>query len=151
MRNKIILIIIILIVIIGVCYSFYVSRLVSPPPKVEIVVEEKIDTLSASDLNLVFISRSDKKAVKFSIDNTEGIENVEYQIGYTKELEGEQIPEGLIGEVKPKNGKIMIDYRELGTCSVKVCRYDKVISDIKLILKIIKSGKSYQSEISLSL
>lgn len=118
-----------------------------------IVDEEVIPTIVPSNLGLTMTLRSDKKAVKFEIKKSKDISLVEYQISYTKEINGEQVPEGLIGEVKPKDdGSISIDYREFGTCSRNVCRYDKVISEVKLTLKITKTdGKVYSSEDTIEL
>lgn len=122
---------------------------ITPTPEAP---EEVVPTISPDDLGLTFTLRRDKKAARFEIENASDIEAVEYQITYTKEIDGEEVPEGLYGEAKPENGKISIDDRIFGTCSSGVCRYDKVVSDIKLILKITKTnGKVYSSETSVSL
>ncbi|MBI2622684.1 MAG: hypothetical protein HYW64_01140, partial [Candidatus Levybacteria bacterium] len=118
------------------------------------ISEQVIPTVLPADLGLALMLRSDKKALKFEITNIDGIESVDYQISYTKEINGEEVPEGLIGEIKVKPGdkKIAIDYREFGTCSSGVCRYDKVVSAIKLTLKIVKTdGKVLQAEDSIEL
>lgn len=121
------------------------------PPEIQ---EQVIPTILPSDLGLKLMLRSDKKALKFEITNIDGIESLDYQISYLKEINGEEVPEGLIGEikVKPFDKKIAIDYREFGTCSSGVCRYDKVVSPVKLTLKITKKdGKVLQSEDSIEL
>lgn len=113
------------------------------------IQETVIPTINPLDLGLTFSLRSDKKAAKFEITNVKDIQNVEYQLSYTKEINGEQVPEGLIGEAKPRTGEsiIAIAYREFGTCSSGTCRYDKVVSSVKLTLKITKiDGKIYQAE-----
>lgn len=118
------------------------------------VQKEEFPTISNEELGLVFTLRSDKRAAKFTINKVDDIELVEYQLSYTKEIGGEEVPEGLIGEVRAEKGdKILgIDFREFGTCSSGVCRFDKVVSDIKLILKITKSdGKIFQAETSAKL
>jgi hypothetical protein len=156
MKNKNLLIIIAIVAVLiigGLGYYFVAGKKTATQNTANTNVdeEEKVETIAPADLGLSFTARADKKAVKFVIDKADGIENVEYQISYTKKVEGEQVPEGLIGEAKPQSGKVAIDYRELGTCSAKVCRYDVVVSDIKLTLKVLKGGKTYQSETSLSL
>lgn len=111
------------------------------------IQEETAESISSEEIGLKLTIRGDKKAIKFSIENATDIESVDYQISYTKEVKGEEVPEGLIGEAKPENGKIEIKYREFGTCSSGTCRYDTVVSPIKVTLKIIKiNGKVYQTE-----
>lgn len=127
------------------------SRQASITPEVQ---NEEIPEISPEELGLTLTLRSDKKAIKFEITNASDIESVEYQISYMKMLNDEEIPEGLIGEVKKKSQdkKIAIDYREFGTCSSGVCRYDKVISPVTVTLKIVKQdGKVYQAEDKINL
>lgn len=144
------------IFIIGVSYYFLSSQksAQNTPAVPAEISEQVIPTVLPADLGLALMLRSDKKALKFEITNIDGIESVDYQISYTKEINGEEVPEGLIGEikVKPLDKKIAIDYREFGTCSSGVCRYDKVVSAIKLTLKIVKTdGKVLQAEDSIEL
>lgn len=115
--------------------------------------DEVVPTIVPTDLGITFDLRDDKKAAKFSIAKSDDIQKIEYQLSYMKEVNGETVPEGLIGEVKEKkDGKFAIGYREFGTCSSGKCRYDKVVSPIKLTLKIIKTdGRTYSSETSVSL
>ncbi len=115
--------------------------------------ETPVLTLSPSDVGLVFTKRDDGKAVKFTLNN-DNIQAVEYQISYTKKVNDEEVPDGLIGDATVTSGsnKISIEYRELGTCSANKCTYVTVVSDVKLTLKITKNdGKVYQVEDSLSL
>lgn len=134
-------------------YFLFVNKQ-EPQGTSEQIQEETLPTISKDELGLEFELRADKKAARFTINNVDDIELVEYQISYTKEINGEEVPEGLIGEVKRESGDKTIDsgYREFGTCSSGVCRFDKVVSDIKLFLKITKSdGKQYQVEDTLEL
>lgn len=143
---------IILIAVVGV---FIFNKKSSAPivssPQEE---EEQIFTLKPEDIGLIFSLRPDKKAVKFGIEKARDISRVEYQIAYTKQVTGEDVPEGLIGEItnSEASASLSTSYRELGTCSSKVCRFDVVVSDVRLILKVTKTdGKVYQVEDSLSL
>ncbi|MCL5020042.1 MAG: hypothetical protein M1426_06225 [Patescibacteria group bacterium] len=114
--------------------------------------EETVQDISSKDIGLKLEFRPDKKAIRFVIDNASDIQTVDYQISYTKEVNGENVPEGLIGDAKPEDGKIEIKYRELGTCSSGVCRYDKVSSPIKVTLKVTKTdGKVYKAEDSIEI
>lgn len=156
MKNKNILIIcaVVLVLVTLGAGTFILSKNKSAEKKSEklFIEEETFEEISSQDLGLIATLRPDKKAIKFEITNASDIESVEYQISYTKELNGEEVPEGLIGEAVPENGELTIAYREFGTCSSGVCRYDKVTSDIKLTLKITKiNGKIYQAEETVSL
>lgn len=146
-----------LLILFGAGYYFFFSQksaskdVSEMPPEIQ---EQVIPTILPSDLGLKLMLRSDKKALKFEITNIDGIESLDYQISYLKEINGEEVPEGLIGEVKvkPFDKKIVIDYREFGTCSSGVCRYDKVVSPVKITLKIVKTdGKVLQAEDSIEL
>lgn len=115
---------------------------------------QEVITLSPDAIDLTVAFRADNKAMKFTVGKAEGINSIEYQISYTKNLKGEDVPEGLIGTVdmNPGDKTASIGYREFGTCSSGVCRYDTVISPVKLTLKIIKSdGKVYQVEKTVSI
>lgn len=157
--NKNLLIAIVSVVVIGLAggaYYFFssASKPSAKPVSIQQEDEQVIPTMSPSDLGLKMSFRSDKKAMKFEIENGKDISLVEYQISYTKEINGEQVPEGLIGEARPKDGSsvINIDYREFGTCSRNVCRYDNVVSAVKLTLKITKTdGKVFSAEDTLNL
>lgn len=108
---------------------------------------QQVLTLSPDDIALTVDFRADNKAMKFTVGKADGINSIEYQISYTKNVKGENVSEGLIGTVdmNPGDKTAAIGYREFGTCSSGVCRYDTVVSPITLTLKIIKSdGKTYQ-------
>jgi hypothetical protein len=110
---------------------------------------QNVLTLSPDAIGLSFAFRSDNKAMKFTVANASGINSIEYQISYTKNVKGEDVPEGLIGTVdmNPGDKTASIGYREFGTCSSGVCRYDTVVSPVKVTLKVVKSdGKVYQVE-----
>lgn len=115
---------------------------------------QQVLTLSPDAIGLTIAFRSDNKAMKFTVANASGMNSIDYQISYTKNIKGEDVPEGLIGTVdmNPGDKTAGIGYREFGTCSSGVCRYDTVVSPIKLTLKIVKSdGKVYQVEKSVDL
>lgn len=118
------------------------------------IQEDVVRTISPEELGLTVTLREDKRAIKFSIENAGDIATIDYQISYTKEINGEEVPEGLIGqvEVDPTDDTVGINYREFGTCSSGVCRYDKVVSSVNLTLKIIKqNGKTYSLEETIEL
>ncbi len=150
-KRAIIAIIVIVLVIGGGALYFLAKK--TPPKPQQTTQQQSADdivlTMTPEDLGLTTTIRDDKKAMKFQMTNIKNIQLVEYQMSYTKEINGEQVPEGLIGEVKinPGDSTAGIAYREFGTCSSGRCRYDKVVSSIKLTLKVTKTdGKVYQVE-----
>ena len=155
-NNKLIIIVGVIILAVLVSGGYFVissnkqsSNKQAQTPQIQ---DEAAEPISAKEIGLKLTIRDDKKAIKFSIENATDIESVDYQISYTKEVKGEEVPEGLIGEAKPEDGKIEIKYREFGTCSSGTCRYDTVVSPIKVTLKIVKTnGKVYQTEESIEI
>lgn len=155
MKNKTVVVgvlALIVLLLIGGYLLFFAKKEASPRSPLPAQEQEVVETVPPQDIGLQFTLRPDKKAAKFTMQ-AQSIASVEYQIFYTKEVNGEEVPEALIGEVRPTAGaeSIGIDYREFGTCSVKVCRYDKVVSSVTLILKITKTdGKILQTETALT-
>lgn len=110
-------------------------------------IQQQVLTLSPEDVGLQIAFRSDNKAMKFTLTKASDIKAGEYEISYTKEIKGEQVPDGLIGDVDitPGDQTAGIGFREFGTCSSGVCRYDTVVSPVTLTLKITKTdNKVYQ-------
>lgn len=155
MNKKVIIIVAVVVLLLlgGGGYMVLSKNATAKPTPTPVAQEEEVvQDISPKDIGFKITLRNDNKAVKFEIDNASDIATVDYQISYTKEVNGEQIPEGLIGDAKPENGKIETKYRELGTCSSGVCRYDKVVSPIKVTLKVTKSdGKVYKAEDSIEI
>lgn len=149
LKNKLYLVIAAVVIVLVAGASFYLlSQKKTATPSTQDQMQQ-ILTLSPEAVGLETAFRSDNKAMKFTLNNAKDITAAEYQISYTKEVKGDQVPEGLIGEVDitPGSKTASIGYREFGTCSSGICRYDTVVSSIKLTLKISKSdGKIYQVE-----
>ena len=135
-------------------YFLFSKKTTSVPVEQKAVVEEEqavIPTIAPEDLDLTFTARSDSKAVKFTISNTAGIQSVDYEISY---LAKGDIPRGAIGhlDVKPSEKTVSTNYIDLGTCSSGKCKYDEGVTEVKLLLKIVKDdGKTYSTETSLDL
>lgn len=103
---------------------------------------QNVKTVSSQDLGLTLSPRADKKAINLTITKLAGIASVEYEVSYDAEVaEGGgklTVPRGVTNspiEIKPGDTKITREV-ELGTCSRNVCKYDKVISDVKFVLKV---------------
>lgn len=116
-------------------------------------VQEELPVLTPEDIGLEVTVRQDGKALMFEVAKADDIERIEYEITYEKEIDGEAVSEGLYGEMNiAVDGITKTDFREFGTCSSGVCRYDKVVSDVKITMKVTKKdGKVYLVEKSVSL
>ncbi len=110
------------------------------------ITESDLPTLTPEDIGMEVTVRQDNKALMFELTKADDIELVEYTIEYEKEVEGETANEGIFGVMEiGKDGRTDTDFREFGTCSAGKCRYDNVISDITINLKVTKKdGKEYQ-------
>lgn len=117
-------------------------------PSDDIIEDSDLPMLSPEDIGMEVTVRKDGKALMFELTKADNIELVEYTIEYEKEIDGETVPEGIFGMMEiGKDGITKTDFREFGTCSSGRCRYDNVVSDIKITLKVTKKdGKEYQVE-----
>lgn len=117
-------------------------------PTDDITTESDLPVLSPEDIGMEVTIRKDGKALMFELNKADDIQMVEYTIEYEKELEGETVPEGIFGIMNiGEDGITKTDFREFGTCSAGKCRYDNVVSDVKITLKVTKKdGKEYQVE-----
>lgn len=148
-ENKVVIgIVIIVLVLLG--GGYYVMGVNKTQTEQTVPVEEDVTvgTISPESIGFDLEFRKDGKAAKIIIGNAKGIQAIEYQISYQKNQEGEDVPEGLIGDIEVTGeDSLETDFREFGTCSSGTCRYDDVTSPIKITLKITKDdGKVYQSE-----
>ncbi len=112
------------------------------------IAESDLPVLSPEDIGMEVTLRPDGKALMFELTKADDITRVEYTIEYEKEIDGERVPEGIFGEMNiGEDGITKTDYREFGTCSSGRCRYDNVVSDVTIILRVTKKdGKEYQVE-----
>lgn len=127
---------------------FLTRRESAPSAPSESIVDSDLPTLTPEDIGMEVTVRSDGKALMFELTKAFDINSVEYTIEYEKEIDGERVPEGIFGIMNiADDGITKTDFREFGTCSSGKCRYDKVISDVKIILKVTKKdGKDYLVE-----
>ncbi len=150
LKNKLTLVVAaVVVVLIAVVSVSMLSQKRTAAPTQAASQAQQVLALSPEAVGLDIAFRSDNKAMKFTLNNASDITAAEYQISYTKDVKGSQVPEGLIGtvDVTPGNKTAGIGYREFGTCSSGICRYDNVVSSIKLTLKVSKTdGKIYQVE-----
>ena len=112
----------------------------------DLIATSDLPELSPEEIGMVVTVRKDKKALMFELTKADDIARVEYTIEYEKDLDGETVPEGIFGEMNiGEDGITKTDFREFGTCSAGRCRYDNVVSDVTIVLKVTKKdGKEYQ-------
>jgi len=105
-----------------------------------------LPSLDPDEIGMVVTVRKDGKALMFELTKADDIELVEYTIEYEKDIDGERVPEGIFGLMNiGEDGRTDTDFREFGTCSSGKCRYDEVVSDVTIILKITKvNGDEFQ-------
>lgn len=124
-----------------------VTKKQNPAPD-DSTVSKNLPKLDPSEIGMIVTLRKDNKAIMFELTKTQDIVHVEYTIEYDKEVDGEVVPEGVFGVMNiAQDGITKTDFREFGTCSSGKCRYDKVVSDIKIILTVTKrDNKDYLVE-----
>ena len=118
------------------------------------IVEEQLPVLSADELGLLLVANANNNEVKFTIEKVDGFKSVTYDLLYTARTEDGDQERAITGtiEVKPTDKRIESGYIVLGTSSSGIKKYDKGVSGVKLIIKIVKQdGNIYQSDTSLSL
>ncbi len=154
-KKNLAIVIVIVVIILGLGGFFLWSRgsggeAISPQ-------EEAVDIkqVSPEDIGMTVEFRADGNAVILKLTKLDGIKSVEYEASYDAEEtnEGETIvvPKGAVGSPIEVDGETEIE-REilLGTCSAAVCRYDKLMSDIKFLVKInYENGEVGSAEIIL--
>lgn len=98
--------------------------------------------MNPEDIGLNLTVRPDKKGVIMKITKLTGISSVEYDLSYdakvTDEGEDAVVPKGVSGspiEIKSADKEIERNL-ELGTCSKNVCKYDNVVSDISVAVRV---------------
>lgn len=101
--------------------------------------QQNIKQMAPSDIGLELSLRSDKKAVIIKANNVSGIKSFDYELTYDAEVtdEGEArvVPRGAVGELTIRGGVAQAEV-DLGTCSANVCKYDNVVSSIKVVVKV---------------
>lgn len=154
-RNKIFIagIIVLVVVVIGGAGTYFILSRKTVPQK-PVIQEQSIKNLSPQDIGLSLTLSPDKRNVDMEITKLNGIKSVEGVFNYSDE---ETDPETKQATVVPQGGLIAAESISsdqtkierkitLGTCSA-TCRYPKIVSDIKFILKItFKDGSVGQVE-----
>ena len=125
---------------------------------------QTIGTLSPSDIGLQLVLRSDNKAVKFIANKLGGVKSLEWNFTYQADIplsdqnqynQGQKVTQEF-GSDSPVilNGKTSYEsqFRELGTCSSGVCRYDSGVTSVQLEMKVTKlDGSIYKVDDSINI
>lgn len=143
LKNKVILSIIVVVILIllgGGAYFVFASKKPAPPP---VVHTQTIKNISPSDIGLTLTLSGDKRNVAMGITKLDGIKSIEGEFSYnTQEKDSDSgdmmtVPQGGLISVVSVDGKDKIEQEvSLGTCSSGTCRYPKILSDIKFVIKV---------------
>jgi len=110
-----------------------------------------VPTLVPSDIGMSLASSRGGKSVTMTMNKLDGITALDYEVTYTANNKGNDIPRGVIGHIDVKPGSIINQEVVLGTCS-DVCHYDNVVTPVKFAVKVTKSdGSIYEVDSSISL
>lgn len=135
-------VVILLLVVIGV---FAMNNSSSKSDDDSLDIGSDLPELSPEDIGMEVTVRDDGLALMFELTKADDIEKVEYTIEYEAETDEGVANQGIFGEMNiGEDGITKTDFREFGTCSAGRCRYDKVVSDVTINLKVTKKdGKEY--------
>lgn len=111
----------------------------------DISIGAGLPELTPEEIGMEVTVRDDKNALMFELTKADDIEKVEYTIEYEAQTEEGVANQGIFGEMNiGEDGITKTDFREFGSCSAGRCRYDDVISDVTINLKVTKKdGKEY--------
>ncbi len=108
---------------------------------------QNIKQVKPSDIGLKLSLREDKKAVEMEISNLTGINTIQYEADYNADVvdpdsgESSNVPRGVVSSDISVAGQGSVKKEILlGTCSSGTCKYDKVTSGIKFLIKVVYSN-----------
>ena len=142
-KNQTLVIIVVVVAVLGIVGGYFLFKGQGKAPAPAQQGQEKpVKAVKAEDVGLTLVPRADNKAIVMKIAKLGGLSSVEYEVSYdasvTEAGQTNTIPRGAVGspiQIKPTDTSINREIL-LGTCSVNVCKYDKVISAIKFVIKV---------------
>lgn len=139
-------VIVLLLVVGGAVFAFKGHSSSSSDSTDSMMDTTSLPTLQPEDIGMVVTLRKDNKAVMFELTKADDIKHVEYTIEYKAKTDEGIANQGILGEMNiAQDGITKTDFREFGTCSAGKCRYDNIVSDATITLKVTKKdGKDYQ-------
>lgn len=158
MQNKKVLIAVVALVALLLGGGVFVlgNRGTEEPEQVESLDEEVVE-VSPDEIGLKMEATPDNQSVRFMIGKAEGFENLEYELMYeadaeTPDAEISRVQRGVSGTDTINGSTYTSEDLYLGSCSRNVCRPDKGINEVNLLLILQKNdGKTYQVEDTLPL
>ncbi len=166
MRNKKILIptvlAVLIVLLIGAYVMFFNSQTGSSADLSPTPININIENISPEEIGLTMKASPEKQKVQFAIAKMSDIKAISYELTYEADSTEAEKSDGaedkamraVIGESEFKSGSsnYTSPWLDLGSCSRNVCKYDKGVEKVDLLLKITKdNNKVYQAETSLEL
>lgn len=100
---------------------------------------QNVMEVDPEEIGLELELSDNEQVVLITASKIDGIESLEYELTYDAEdeFEGETnvIPRGAVGTLTISGDEASAEV-DLGTCSSGVCKYDKVVSPISVLIKI---------------
>lgn len=145
-KNKIWVITVAVVVVLGAAGGYFIFAGQGKAPVPVQQTEKPVKQVKPEEIGLILTPRADNKAIVMKITKLGGVSSVEYEVSYdatvTEEGQTNNIPRGAVGSpilIKPTDTSINREIL-LGTCSASVCKYDKVTSEIKFVIKVTYSN-----------
>lgn len=139
-KNKIFLAVLVVVIILLGTSFFLLRSGTNPGAGNEDVELSDIKQVSPEDIGLTLTPKQNGEVITMQISNIEGISSIEYDLTYDAEVEDSGdtivIARGVTGGPIEVNGEEVDVDIDLGTCSRNVCKYDTVVSDVTVILRI---------------
>lgn len=137
LKNKIAWVVIVLVVISGLLFFLFMKPNAQTSDTFSSDETLDVKQVSSDELGLELSLKQNGQVVNMKILNVDGISSIEYDLTYDAEVEGLDEPtgRGVTGVFEIDGGEVDEDI-DLGTCSRKVCKYDTVVSDVTVILRI---------------
>jgi len=143
-KLPIVIVVLVLITIIG--YFVLSKGMVGSGPKATPTPtpEEtnKIEKIPESEINVIFEPRYDKKAFTITIKglNEKGFKLFEYEVSY--DAQSSEDPTQTITQGSASREPILVTDKDfereilLGTCSKNVCKYDKGVEKVNIVIRL---------------
>ena len=103
--------------------------------------DENYTEIQPEDVGFGYTLRPDGSGIVLTFDKLEGVETLEYDLSYTKEIEGKdgsvEAPGGVPGEVNVSGKSSYESDIDFGTCSSGRCIFDTIVSpQITIIVRV---------------
>lgn len=142
---------VILIIAAGSYFLIVARNTANQEAEEEETIEEDVAILSPEDVGLEMEAMKNNQQIVFRITKPDGITAVEYELTYVAEDEQQRGVIGTIEDLDTSSDVIESKPLDLGSCSSGVCKYDKGVKSVDLLLKVTKDGKDYQVQETLEL